>query len=141
MPLIHLFENKKDWNHWHNWLLSNWSRLLNWKIGDWWVVVQKIYSEMHPVSYTNTRIDVTGLVNHGMVKKTKTWKSWERNITFLRNKKIFNLSFRWHILRSYGFEADVTVNVKIYYYLELSNYYSFLLLNVNCYNSKFVITN
>ena len=81
------------------------------------------------------------LVNHGMCKNTKTWKSWERNITFLRNKKIYNLSFRWHILRSYGFEADVTVNVKIYYYLELSNYYSFLLLNVNCYNSKFVITN
>ena len=62
------------------------------------------------------------LVNHWMCKNTKTWKSWEQNITFLRNKKIFNLCFRWHILRSYGFEAEVTFNVKTYYHLELSNY-------------------
>ena len=31
----------------------------------------KIYSKMHPVSGTNTH-DVTDLVNHGMVKNTKT---------------------------------------------------------------------
>ena len=35
--------------------------------------VQKIYSKLHPVSYNNTRHDVTDLVNHGMVKNTKTW--------------------------------------------------------------------
>ena len=33
----------------------------------WWVVVQKIYSKMHPVSCTNTHHDVTDLVNYGMV--------------------------------------------------------------------------
>ena len=54
-----------------------------------WFVVQKIYSKMHLVSCTNTHRDVTDLVNHGMVKNTKTWISWEWNITFLRNKRTF----------------------------------------------------
>ena len=67
-----------------------------------WVVVQKIYSKMH------FHRDVTDLVNHGMVKNTTTWISWERNIIFLRNKKILNLCFRLHILRSYRFLAEVT---------------------------------
>ena len=52
--------------------------------------------------------DITDLVNHGMVKNTKTWISWERNIIFLRNKKILNLCFRWHILRSCRFVVEVT---------------------------------
>ena len=33
------------------------------------------------VSCTNTQQDVTNLVNHWMVKNTKTWISWEWNIT------------------------------------------------------------
>ena len=66
----------------------------------------------HPVSFTNTHDDVTDLVNHGMVKSTKTWICWERNITFLRNKKILNLYLRWHILRSYYFVAEVTFKEK-----------------------------
>ena len=37
------------------------------------VVIQKIYSKMHPVSCTNTHHDVTDLVNHGLVNKAKTW--------------------------------------------------------------------
>ena len=45
---------------------------------------------------------------HGIVKNTKTWISWERNITFLRNKKIHNLCHRWHIFRSYRFAVEVT---------------------------------
>ena len=48
------------------------------------------------------------LVNHGMVKNKKTWISWERNIIILQNKKIPNLCFRWYILRSYRFIAEVT---------------------------------
>ena len=68
----------------------------------------KIYSKMHLVSCTNTHHDVTNLVNHGMIKNTKTWISWERNIIFLRYKKLLNLRFRWHILRSYRFVAEVT---------------------------------
>ena len=71
-----------------------------------WVVVQKIYSKMHLVSCTD-------LVNHGMVKNTKTWISWERNIIFLRNKKILNLWFRRHILRSYRFVAEVTFKKSV----------------------------
>ena len=59
---------------------------------------------------TNTHRNVTDLVNHGMVKNTYTWISWERNIIFLRNKKSLNLCFRWHILRSYRFLAEVTFN-------------------------------
>ena len=43
-----------------------------------------------------------------MVKNTKAWISWERNIIFLRNKKILNLFLRGHVLRSYRFVAEVT---------------------------------
>ena len=77
-----------------------------------WFVVQKIYSKMHLVSCTNTHRDVTDLVNHGMVKNTKTWISWERNIIFLQNKKILNQCFRWHILRSYCFVVVVTFKYR-----------------------------
>ena len=42
---------------------------------------------MHLVSGTNTH-DVTDLVDHGMVKSTKTWISREWNIIFVWNKKI-----------------------------------------------------
>ena len=77
-----------------------------------WVVVQKICAKMHLVSCTNTRHNVTYLVNNGMVKNTKTSITWERNITFLQNKKILNLCFRWHILTSYDLVVEVTFNVK-----------------------------
>ena len=45
---------------------------------------------MHPVSCNNThniQYDITDLVNHEMVKNTKTWISWEQNISFPQNKK------------------------------------------------------
>ena len=63
---------------------------------------------MDLVSCANTHHDVTNLVNHWMVKNTKTWISWEWNITFLWNKKIVNLCLKWHILRSYRFVVEVT---------------------------------
>ena len=50
----------------------------------------------------------TDSVNHGMVKNTKTWISWEQNIIFLQNKKILNLCPRWHVQRSYHFVVEVT---------------------------------
>ena len=75
-----------------------------------WVVVQKIYSKMYLVSCTNSYRDVTDLVNHRVVKIKKTWISWELNVIFLQNKKIIFLCFRWHILRSYHFVAEVTFN-------------------------------
>ena len=89
-----------------------------------WVVIQKIYSKMYLVSCTNTHRDVTDSINHGMVKNTKTWISWERNILFLWNKKILNLCLRWHILRIYCFVAELTFNE------ELKNY-----INKFCYHS------
>ena len=82
-----------------------------------WVVVQKKYSKMHLVSWTNTHRDVTDLVNHGMVKNTRTGVSWERNIIFLQNKKILNLCF---ILRSYRFVAEVTFKHNIALVLDLN---------------------
>ena len=62
---------------------------------------------MYPVSCTNTHHGITDLLNHE-IKNTKTWISWEWDITFLWNKKILNLYLRWHILRSYCFVAEVT---------------------------------
>ena len=79
-----------------------------------WVLVQKIYSKIYLISCTNTHHDVTDSVNHGMVKNAKTWVSWERNIIFLRNKKILNWCLRWHILRSYRFVAEVTFNTDVF---------------------------
>ena len=82
---------------------------INWpSLVTYWVVVQKIYSKMHPVLCNNTHHDATDLVNHGIVKNAKTWISSKWSIIFLRNKKIFNLCLRWHILRSYCFLAEVT---------------------------------
>ena len=40
-----------------------------------WVVVQKIYAKMHPISCINTPHDVTDLANYGMIKNTKAWIS------------------------------------------------------------------
>ena len=47
--------------------------------------------------------NLTDSVNHGMVKNTKAWISWEWNINFLWNKKNLNLCRRWNILRSCRF--------------------------------------
>ena len=66
---------------------------------------------MNPVSCNNIHHDITDLVNHRMVKNTKTWLSWERNITFLWNKKILKLLLKWHILRSYCFALEVTFKI------------------------------
>ena len=63
----------------------------------------KRYIQKCTVLRTNTHPDVTDLINHGMVKNTRTYISWEPNITFQRNKKILNLCLRWYILRSYRF--------------------------------------
>ena len=70
--------------------------------------LNSVYFFVGVVSCNNIHRDVTDSVNHGMVKKAKTWISWERNIIFLWNKKILNLCLRWHILRSYCFVAEVT---------------------------------
>ena len=73
-------------------------------------MVQKIYSKMHPASRNNTDYDDTDLLNHEMVKNTKTWISWEQNIIFYDKKKIHKISPRWHILRGDHVVAEVTLN-------------------------------
>ena len=62
---------------------------------------------MHPVSTTNTHHDFTDFVDLRMVKNTQTWISWDRNIAFLWNEKILNLSIRWQILTIYCFVTEV----------------------------------
>ena len=47
-----------------------------------------------------------------MAKNTKNWISWERNITFLWNKKILNQCLRWYILRTYHFVEEVSFNSR-----------------------------
>ena len=78
----------------------------------------KEYSKMYLVSCTNTHLDVTIMVNHGMVKNTKTGISWEQNIIFLQNKKILNLYLRWQILRSYCFVAEVIIKSYMRYQVD-----------------------
>ena len=51
------------------------------KLGDLLSCGLKDILKMHPVSCTNTHHDVTDFVNHGMVKNTKTWISWEHNLS------------------------------------------------------------
>ena len=138
-----LFQKNGTLESWHNWLLSNQSRFLNWKgpgtypessrlfkrflkitvlaflykyiciyiyiyilAGQvWWLnelwlkrYIQNASCLM--CSCANTHCDVIDLVNHGMVKNTKIWISWERNMTILWNKKILNLCLKWNILKS-----------------------------------------
>ena len=49
----------------------------------------KRYIQKCTTSCTNNHHDATDLVNHEMVKITKTWISWEQNIIFLQKIKKF----------------------------------------------------
>ena len=87
-----------------------------------WVVIQKMYSKMHPVSCTNTHPDVTDLEIHGIVKNTETWVSWERNITFLW--KI--LTSASDIVSDYCFVAEVTFKYAQPFVTTTHNHYQAL---------------
>ena len=84
------------------------------QVGDSMSCGSKGILKMHSVSCSNTLYDITDLVNHGMVKNTKTWISWEQNITFIRNKTNMNLCLRWQISRSYRYLAEVMFNWNYY---------------------------
>ena len=90
-----------------------------------------IFSKMHLVSCTNTHHGIINLVNYGMIQNTKTWISWEQNITFLWNKEILNLCFRWYILRSYHFVVGVTFKKWKLYYNSFTNSQPATLLNLS----------
>ena len=106
-----------------------------WNLSPVFQIVQKLYENYCPFLYLSigqvwllnelwfkryiqkcTHLDVTDLVNHGMVENTKSWISWGRYITFLRNKKMINLYLRWHILRNYRFVAKVTFEYDVIEY-------------------------
>ena len=123
------FPKNESLEPWHNWLLSNWSRLLNWKgpgtlpqssilfkrfvkiialvyiyqlakFGDLMSCGSKdIYSKMHPVSCSNAYHDVTNLVNH-------KWLKIKKNLNILRTKQnLFEKSkFFWPVLYITHFE-------------------------------------
>ena len=78
---------KNSWKLLFFFISINWSKLVA-----QWMGARKIYSKMHPVSRTNTRRDITDLVNHVTVKTTKTWISSERNI----KKKISHVTQMTH---------------------------------------------
>ena len=136
MCLIHLFKKNGTLESWRNWLLSNWSRLLNWKgprtllqfsklfkrflkiialvyfYHVWWLneLWFKRYIQKCNLSHVLIPIMASQIwYHHGMIKNTKTWISWEQNIIFLRNKKKFNLCLQWHILWSYRFAVEVSL--------------------------------
>ena len=71
------------------------------KFGDFMSCGSKDIFKNVPCLMYKSHHDVSDLVNHEIVENTKTLISLVRNIIFLQNKKIINLCFRWHILRSY----------------------------------------
>ena len=73
---------KDSWKLLPFFISINWLNLITER-----VVVQKIYSKLHPVSCTNIHRDVTDFVNREMARNTKTWIFRERNIIFLKKKK------------------------------------------------------
>ena len=87
-----------------------------WWPNEFWL--KRYIQKMHLVLCTNTPHDVTDLVIYRMVKNRKTWISWERNIIFLQNKKVINLGFRWHILRSYRFGSGGNLLFVFFYIRE-----------------------
>ena len=83
----------------------------------WWLneLGFKRYIQKYTVSWINTHYDVTDLVNHRIIKNTKTWIPKEREKKyFLRNNKILNQCLRWHILRSYPFVVEVTFKEQVW---------------------------
>ena len=59
------------------------------KYGDLMSCGSKDIFKNAPYLVTNTHHDFTDFVNPEMVKNTKTWISWERNIAFPQNKKTY----------------------------------------------------
>ena len=76
----------------------------------WWLheLWFKRYIQKCTLSHVLILVMTSKIVSHGIVKNTKTWISWEWDIIFYKIKKFFNLCFRWHLLRSYRFVAEVT---------------------------------
>ena len=112
---------------------------INWRsLVTSWFVVQKIYSKMHLISCTNADCDITDLAKKIIKKYLKIQKhEYLENGTyfFYEIKKILNLRFRWHILRSYHFVAEVTFLMSLRNnFLKLSKWYCALLIFLKIFN-------
>ena len=108
-PLFIFLKKIKYWNLDIFCNLSNWSNLLNWKGPGTWPQFSTLFKRFLKIialvyisqlaksgkfwfqryiqKCTLSHYDLTASVNHGIVKNTKTWISWERNTTFLRSKR------------------------------------------------------
>ena len=100
--------------------------MLNWK-----GPTTKLQSSICTASCTYTNYETTDLLNHTIVKNTKTLISWEWNVTFYKTK-ILHLCLKWHILRSYRFVADATL--KDYIWHLTNNDYQHLIMKYRCKN-------
>ena len=106
-------------------ITENYCPSLYLSVGQVWLL-NGLWFKRYIQKCTLSHCDVTDSVNHGVVKNTKTWISWEQNIIFLRNKKILNLCLRWHILRSYRFVAEVTFKNLAHYHVSFIMVFSYL---------------
>ena len=94
----------------------------------WWVnelwfkrYIQKCFlSHVLIVMMTSQIWLIMGCLN------TKTWISWEQNITFLWDKKILNVYLRRHILRSYHFVGEVTLSKYLCHAKRINQTFSLL---------------
>ena len=95
----------------------------NWNLASILQIVQRISVNYCPCLYLSIgnvwclvskdifKNDVTDLIRYELVKITKTWIPWERNITFLQKKKFIICASDyecWDILRSYRFIVELT---------------------------------
>ena len=92
---------------------------------------------MQPVSCTNTH-HVTDLVNHGMVKNTKTWipREWD-SLSTKFEKMLINLCLRWHILRSYRFVGEITFKVYAIINCLNENLIAHSRVNTGCFQHQY----
>ena len=121
------FRKNETLKSWHNWLLKT-----TWNLASVLQIVRKNwFMKIVPLTYIHQLAEFGDLIicsskdifknalcliylysswRHwfGKSRDRQIWISWERNIAFLRNKKILNLCLTWHILRSCCFVAKVT---------------------------------
>lgn len=92
-----------------------------------WVLAQKIYSKIQPLSCTNTHFDVTNLEVHGLVRYTKNWTSQERNDFFYEIKEFLTstfdgtlswLSYSFEVVESFSFEPFSSAKFQFFFFFQ-----------------------
>lgn len=99
-----------------------------------WVLAQKIYSKIQPLSCTNTHFDVTNLEVHGLVRYTKNWTSQERNDFFYEIKEFLTstfdgtlswLSYSFEVVESFSFEPFSSAKFQFFFFFNQSEYVTY----------------